>query len=170
MNIKVIKPPNKLPPAGKENVVARSIFLAGSIENGTASDWQKTVEEICVEKRFEVTLFNPRRDVWDPTLKQTISNPKFFEQVTWELNALDIAEKIFMYFDPNTKSPISLLELGLHAKSDKLVVCCPDVFWRKGNIEVVCDRYKIPLFTDLRESFIEVLDEIRAKHSGLFKL
>jgi hypothetical protein len=55
---------------------------------------------------------------------------------------------VFIYLDPNTKSPISLLELGLVAERDTAVVCCPDGFWRKGNIEIVCERENIPLFDD----------------------
>ena len=35
------------------------------------------------------------------------------------------------------RAPITLLELGLFARSGKLIVCCPDGYWRKGNIEVV---------------------------------
>lgn len=168
--IKVIKPPNKLPLTGKDNLVSRSLFLAGSIEQGLAIDWQKEVENICIEKHFNITLFNPRRDAWDNTWEQRISNPLFKEQVNWELDALDISENILMYFDPKTKSPISLLELGLHAKSNKLVICCPDGFWRKGNVEIMCEKYNIPLFTDLRESVIKVLEEIHQKHSGIFKI
>jgi hypothetical protein len=34
----------------------------------------------------------------------------------------EMAHIIIMYFDPNTKSPISLLELGLNAREQKLVV------------------------------------------------
>lgn len=48
-----------------------------------------------------------------------------------------------MYFDPSTKSPISLLELGLYARAGKMIVCCPDGFWRKGNVDIVCFRHKI---------------------------
>ena len=56
-----------------------------------------------------------------------------------------------MYFDPNTKSPISLLELGLFAQSKKLIVCCPEGFWRKGNVDIVCDRYNIPNYDSLEK-------------------
>lgn len=56
-----------------------------------------------------------------------------------------------MYFDPNTKSPISLLELGLYATSNKLHVICPDGFYRKGNIEIVCDKYNIPIYENIEE-------------------
>jgi hypothetical protein len=48
-----------------------------------------------------------------------------------------------MYFDPATKSPISLLELGLFAKTGKLIVCCSEGFWRKGNVDIVCKRYGV---------------------------
>jgi len=54
-----------------------------------------------------------------------------------------------MYFDPNTKSPISLLELGLHANSGKMIVCCPKGFWRKGNVDIVCERYDVPVVCDI---------------------
>jgi hypothetical protein len=56
-----------------------------------------------------------------------------------------------MYFVPSTKSPITLLELGLLARSNKLVVCCPEEFWRRGNVEVVCARYGVPLVAELPE-------------------
>jgi hypothetical protein len=32
----------------------------------------------------------------------------------------------------------------LFAKSGKLLVCCPEGYWRRGNVEVVCARYQIP--------------------------
>ena len=168
--IKVIKPLEKLPPTGKDNIVSRSLFLAGSIEMNNASLWQQTVEDICNEKKLTLTIFNPRRKEWDSSWKQDMSNSHFVEQVNWELNALDISEKIFMYFDPNTKSPISLLELGLYAKSEKMVVVCPDGFWRKGNVEIVCKRYNVPIYNNLQEGILKVLEEIHCKHSGLFKL
>lgn len=56
-----------------------------------------------------------------------------------------------MYFDPKTMSPISLLELGLYATSKKLHVICPEGFWRKGNIEIVCSKYNIPLYNSIEE-------------------
>ena len=52
-------------------------------------------------------------------------DPQFSQQVNWELDALEVADWIVVYFDPDTQSPISMLELGLHAKSDKVIVCCP---------------------------------------------
>lgn len=151
--ISVIKSPSPLPLNRIKGVIPNSIFLAGSIEGDTAEKWQdevvKTLSSFHSHDYKNYTILNPRRDSWDSSWKQSIDNPQFNEQVSWELTALDLAETIFMYFDPNTKSPISLLELGLYANSGKLMVCCPDGFWRKGNVEIVCKRYDIPLFAYL---------------------
>lgn len=132
-----IKAPNKY----IINDQKMSIFLAGSIEMGSADNWQTKL--VTALKDLDILILNPRRDDWDSSWKQTIDNNQFKEQVEWELAALERAELIVMYFDPNTKSPISLLELGLFARSGKLLVCCPEGFWRKGNVDIVCKKYGI---------------------------
>lgn len=124
------------------------VFLAGSIEMGAAEDWQKMVERVFKHKD-DLVIFNPRRDDWDSSWKQNESNPEFNYQVNWELDKLNEANIIFMYFSPETKSPISLLELGLYANSKKMIVVCPDAFWRKGNVDIVCNRFNIPLYETL---------------------
>lgn len=123
-----------------------TLFLAGSIEMGTAENWQDKLIEYL--KNYKTIIFNPRRKEWDSSWKQEFNNPNFYQQVNWELNCLDHADVIALYFDPNTKSPISLLELGLYASSGKLVVCCPDGFWKKGNVVMVCEKYNIPIIEE----------------------
>jgi hypothetical protein len=138
-----------------------SVFLAGSIEMGQAEDWQTFVEQSLQD--LSVVLLNPRRDEWDASWEQTIHNPQFREQVEWELAGQDLATVIAMYFAPTTKSPITLLELGLCARSGKAIVCCPDGFWRKGNVEVVCTRYGIPMVASLPD----LVAQIRQRLSDL---
>lgn len=130
----------------------RSLFLAGSIEMGAAIDWQREVVECLVDE--DVTLLNPRRSDWDSSWVQNINHPQFREQVEWELEALERADKVLLFLAPGTKSPISLLELGLFGK--KTVVCCPDGFWRRGNVEIVCKRYGIP-FTETLEDALNLV-------------
>jgi hypothetical protein len=48
------------------------------------------------------------------------------------------------FFDCNTSSPVTLLELGLYASSGKILVCCDQRYWRQGNVDAVCERYNIP--------------------------
>jgi len=130
------------PPAKIINTHAKKIFLAGSIEMGKAEDWQKKIIEAV--KDSDRVIFNPRRENWDSSWEQTIDNPQFKEQVDWELDALESSDMIIMNLVPETMSPISLLEFGLFARSGKLVVYCPDGFWRKGNVDIVCEKYKVP--------------------------
>jgi len=117
-----------------------TIFLAGSIEMGAAEEWQAAVIEGLKDEGG--TVLNPRRDDWDSSWEQTKDNPQFHEQVTWELDALSQADLIALYLSPGTQSPISLLELGLFCNCT-MVVCCPEGFWRKGNVDIVCDKFQI---------------------------
>ena len=140
----IFTPPQNI---STRNRLKKSVFLAGSIEMGSAEDWQKSLGEWLSEKNYNV--FNPRRTDWDSSWIQSYENPQFSQQVKWELNSLDKADWIVLYLDPKNKAPISLMELGLQAGSKKLLVVCPDGFWRKGNVEVVCSIYDIPLFNSL---------------------
>ena len=146
-----------------------TIFLAGSIEMGSAKNWQ---EEISKElENFDVTLVNPRRDVWDSTWEQSIKNPEFKKQVEWELDGLRFSKVILFYFDPNTKSPISLMELGYranfivrrHFKQD-IFVYCPEGFWRKGNVDILCDQSNIPVYTKFEDFMNDVKTYLKVKN------
>jgi hypothetical protein len=70
-----------------------------------------------------IRFLNPRRDDWDSTWAD--KSDKLVEQIVWNYQQWKW-HIIIMYFDPNTKSPISLLELGLNAREQKLVVLCPE--------------------------------------------
>jgi hypothetical protein len=141
----VIKPPAPL----EFDASLPSVFLAGSIEMGTAEDWQGQFEQALSD--LDVVILNPRRDRWDSSWQQSIDNTPFRAQVEWELDGLDRASAIAMYFAAETKSPITLLELGLYAPSGKLLVCCPKSFWRRGNVEIVCARYNVPMVEKLAD-------------------
>jgi len=136
-----------------------ALFLAGTIDNGFSTDWQSTIPTKLSE--LDILILNPRRDDWDSSWQQTISNPDFREQVEWELDGLENSKVVLMYFAAQSKSPITLLELGLVAKSKKIVIACPQGFWRRGNLEVLAKRYDIPLYESLNDAIEYV--------KGLFK-
>ena len=108
---------------------------------GKAENWQQIIIDRLNNEN--VCFLNPRRPDWDNNWEVSIDNPQFNQQVNWELEGLEKSDLILMYFDPNTKSPVSLIEFGLFAYSEKMLVCCPDGFWKKGNIDIVCKRYNI---------------------------
>ena len=141
------------------------VFLAGSIEMGAAENWQERLTAAL--EPYDVTVLNPRRDDWDSTWEQKIDNPQFNEQVTWELSALEDSDLVVFYFDPSTKSPITLLELGLFGPTAEdsettTIVCCPEGFWRKGNVDIVCDRYDIPNVDDFDSLVLAVTAYLHA--------
>lgn len=127
-----------------------NVFLAGSIEMGKAKEFIAALSD------KPIRFLNPRRDDWDSSWGQTVEDSNFVEQVNWELNSMEMSHIIVMVYDPDTLSPISMLELGLHAKEKKLMVVCPDGFWKKGNIDVTCEFYGVNQF-DTMEELIEFM-------------
>ena len=121
------------------------VFLAGSIEMGDAPEWRAEMEAFLSDESG--SLLNPRRDDWDSSWQQSMGNFQFVEQVEWELTGLEVADVVALYLAPGTKSPISLLELGSFI--DKCIVYCPEGFWRKGNVDIFCDRYGLPAYHTL---------------------
>ena len=125
----------------------RAVFLAGSIDMGGSLDWQQQLVESLVSDQG--TLLNPRRDRWAAGRTSDAANPVFREQVEWELAGMEAAGLIAFYFAPASQAPITLLELGLAARTGKAVVCCPPGYWRRGNVVVVCERYGVPIAESL---------------------
>ena len=118
-----------------------SVFLSGSTENDPPNDWRTCIERALVSSN--IAVLNPYRADWDSSWVCSIEKLQFREQVEWELAALETADLIAVYLSPGAKSSISLLELGLFARSGKVIVCCPEGFWRKGHVDIVCARYAI---------------------------
>ena len=130
-----------------------TVFLAGSIEMGAAEQWQERVVAMLAQTRW--TILNPRRDDWDSSWEQSMEDERFVEQVQWELQGIENSEKVIVYFAPDTKAPITLLELGLISQMKEpqdVYVVCPKGFYRKGNVDVVCDRYGITQYDTLEEA------------------
>lgn len=138
----------------------KTIFLAGSIEMGAAQEWQQQVIElfdsfIPEEEKNSYLILNPRRPDWDSSWKQEYEDPQFYQQVKWELSSLQKANYILFYFDPATKSPVSMLELG--AFYHKAIVVCPEGFWRKGNIDIFCEDFQIRQVLDLENAVKQII-------------
>lgn len=87
-------------------------------------------------------IFNPRR----------IEAPDDIEsQIKWELNHLEEADFIIMNILGTSKSPITLMELGLFARTGKLIVICEENFYRYTNVKITCNYYNIPLYNNLEK-------------------
>lgn len=141
----------------------KSIFLAGSIDQGKAVDWQTEITQSL--SNLPVTILNPRRNDWDSSWKEDISFKPFREQVEWEQDMLEAADVIALYFSPGSSAPISLLELGLFARTGKIIVSCPPGYWKRGNVQIVCKRLKVEL-VDSRDELVQAVGKRVRELSG----
>jgi hypothetical protein len=132
-----------------------SVFLAGSIEMGEAIQWQQHMANFL--HHLPLAVHNPRRGMWNNAVESQAKDKDFRAQVVWELSALESSSVICFFFDKNTRSPVTMMELGLWAHSGKVVVCCHHDFWKAGNVHLVCERYKIPYV----ESFAELVPLVK---------
>ncbi|KAF1359931.1 hypothetical protein EJ07DRAFT_165589 [Lizonia empirigonia] len=139
----VYKPPTR------PTIDRPSVILYGSIESDPAKDWQTSLATSLSD--LPVAIINPRCDAWDSTWVEDISDPRFKEQVEWEMDHARVADVIAFYFKPGTLTPITLLELGMYAGTGKALVCCPEGFYKKGNVQIVCARYGVELLETLAE-------------------
>lgn len=148
-------------PHSTEAVENFKIFLAGTIDNGKSIDWQSDLVQEFVE--YDVTFLNPRRDVWNSEIKQRLIELR--EQLEWESDNLENSDLILMYLLPNSTSVISMAELGEYGRSGKdMIVCCPDGFWRKGNVEFLCEKFNLPLFDNYNEMVKYAKDYLKNKN------
>lgn len=132
-----------------------AVFLAGTIDDGAAKPWAHQVAAAFAGQ--PINFFDPRRDDWDVTTEKRAHNPAFRRQVEWELSHLEGCDIPFFNFVGGSLSPVTMAELGYtlasrgHAIVPRTmpVVVCPDDFWRKGNIELLCERHDVAVYDDL---------------------
>jgi hypothetical protein len=133
-----------------------SIFLAGSIANGTAVDWQDKLSKE-LDRFNNIVVLNPRRRNWNPNL----GSAQLRKQIVWEQEAIKMATFVAFYFDPSKQSPISLLELGECLAGHKhVIVYCPPSYFRYDNIDVTCQRYGVKPHSDYQLFLTDIVSAI----------
>lgn len=105
------------------------IYLSGS---STGFDWQD---------RFISTLTNLPVDVFTPL--HPIHATPHSQAFEWEMDHMSIANVIAFYFSPDDLCASALLSLGMYANTDKIIVCCPEGYQRKQDVDALCHREDI---------------------------
>jgi hypothetical protein len=139
-----------------------TIFLSGSIDAPPAT-WQKKLTDSL--SHLPITIINPHRPDWDSSWKEEISFEPFREQVNWELDGIEKADVIAVYFGKDSKAPISLMELGLGVRKGqgRMVVACPAGFYKRGNVQIVCGRFGVEVVNsveELRDGVVKALEKL----------
>ncbi|KAK4221502.1 hypothetical protein QBC38DRAFT_491908 [Podospora fimiseda] len=145
----------------------KSIFLAGTTTPTNGPDWRETLTKAISDLPVALTVFDPTRSDWDSSWKEDILFPKFKEQVDWELDMQEKADLVVIYFGPNTKAPISLLELGLVARSGKAIIGCHGQYEKRGNVQVVAQRFGLELL-EIEDDYDILATAVRRRVENLF--
>jgi len=156
--IKMIKAPALL---SENDNNSYKIFFAGSIDNGSAIDWQakvfkdlkKLVNGLGSTKlKQDIVCISPRRDNWGPPTEE-----KMIYQIIWELSNIDRSDLVIVYFADDSKSPITFLELGtLLANNKNIIIYCSDKFYRYNNVKITSEHYS----KSITETYKDFLDNI----------
>jgi hypothetical protein len=142
-----------------------SIFLAGTTSKVDTSDWREVLSTSLAT--YPLTIYNPYRPDWDSTWREDIDFLPFREQVQWELDKQAKADVVVVYFHPETQAPISLLELGLSAPiPGKVIVVCPSGFWKRGNVQIVCERFGIGILDSIDELQMWIVKKFDWHHNA----
>ncbi|KAK3303699.1 uncharacterized protein B0T15DRAFT_540999 [Chaetomium strumarium] len=137
----------------------RSVFLAGTTSRTAGSDWRETLADAM--SHLPVTIFNPLRPDWDSSWREDPTFTPFREQVIWELDMQEQADLIVVYFGPATDAPVSLLELGLCARAGKAIVSCHPKYRKRGNVQIVCQRFGIQFLDDEKDFGSAVVERLK---------
>jgi len=140
------------------------LYLGGSIDKKYGSPWHRNIISFISSKlgrESKLTIYNPKREEWD---KDWPADSKVIdEQALWELKAMEHADLIFMFFESSCSSSVGMMQLGLNAKEGKLVVVCERHFWKKRDVDVICETYGVPRYDSIAVGIGEVRDFIMEK-------
>ncbi len=144
----------------EEFSVLPSVFLAGTIDLGNSVDWQSEVIGRLRTADVGCNVYNPRRVVFDSFAAEVEY------QIEWELRRLDRADVKFFYIAGNSKSPITLMELGMALKDKShpatmcshVIVVCPPEFYRYQNVEITCRYHGVTIHHDMDDGVAELID------------
>lgn len=138
----------------------KSVFLAGTT---SGTDWRQRVTRAL--SHLPVTIYNPLRADWDSSWREDPSFKPFREQVDWELDMQEQADVVVIYFGAGTDAPISLLELGLCARSGKAIVAFDPGYRKRGNVLVVAERFGLKTL----EGSDRLVEEVAKRLEGLLE-
>ena len=123
----------------------KSIFLAGGITG--CPDWQTEMAERLSDA--PLTILNPRRKnfpIDDPTAA--------FTQISWEYNALRVADMILFWFCKATLCPIVLYELGAWSMTQKPIFVGVEPGYQRTQdvrIQTGLARTEVPIVNNLED-------------------
>lgn len=138
-----------------------TIFLAGPTE----VTWREPFLSFLASAANSLdglTIYDPFQPRWDSSWREDYAtDANFRAQTDWEMDRMNSATVVVVYFAERSMAPVSLLELGLVARSGRAVVGCERGFWKRGNVQAVCKRLDVPLAGTMEELVTKVVERLR---------
>ncbi|KID93193.1 hypothetical protein MGU_00782 [Metarhizium guizhouense ARSEF 977] len=151
-------------PGWPDHMVKPLIFLAGTTTPTADGDWrQKLVNRLSQDP---VTFLDPTNKNWDSTWTEDFSDTRWTRQIRWELDLQEQADIVVVFFHESTLAPVSLLELGMHARSGKAIACAMPGYAKRGNVQAACGMYDGEFVT----SEEELAQAVKSRLRDRFKL
>ena len=131
---------------------AKSVFLAGTIDNGNSLNWQdKTIIELINLGVKDLEVYNPRREHWNPNP----SKEDMEYQIKWEQDHLDKANIIA----ENVVTQFGLVGEGLTER----VYSSKNIAFTTDEIRNRIDNQIIKVLSDAKKYAEKLLDEHKAE-------
>jgi hypothetical protein len=128
-----------------------AVFLAGGISN--CPPWQDVAVDYLLQRcSDDLVILNPRRKNFDITQKDIQR-----QQIEWEWQHLEWADKIIFWFPNETLCPITLFEYGKWVKCNHVYVGC-DPYYQKREDVIIQTELERPQAT-VHQDLTTVLDE-----------
>jgi hypothetical protein len=144
------------------NMKCTRVFLAGTIANGDAPDWQTDVANRLTD--LPVYVLNPRRADWNPDADTEAKKA----QIDWEFEGQLNSHVIIYNFVPGYQSPVTLLELGMFSRSNnRIIVCCPQNYDYFLNVDFLCKNLEIPIFENIDDAVEKARSDIKEHNAKL---
>jgi hypothetical protein len=148
--------------AGYERYRAR-VFVAGTSEESMGTEWRGQV--VAGLEDLPIAIVKSRLAERGGAGEQRCWNPQFRSHVKRERAGLDDADVVLMYLGRGPACARLMLDLGslvMERLGNTLVVCCPEEFELRGDVEMMAERQEICLV----ESLDEMVAEARSRLKG----
>ena len=156
--LRICRPPSFIAPSDC------SVFLSGSFRPGDDNERRHDQLITCLmhAPTTQVTIIDAWRDDYDDSPVQFKPNQRSAIQYRWELLNLPRVDVVAVYFAPDSKAPVSLLDFGLAAARDatKLVVYCEDDSHLRCHVEHICQEMHVFLVDTFDEFVRAVIDKL----------
>jgi hypothetical protein len=150
------------PPRCMRSGPDRSVILIGSEDNGEWKPWKDTIvsrlEDKTSDEGFNLVVFDPERKEWETNWQHMTEGSRYKSQVRWELEHMEEVDVVVLYLGKGISSSMAMMELGLLARTNRLVLFCPDDEFGSKNVKIFCERYEV--------TRVEKLDALLAEVEG----